>query len=130
MPTRVPPATLTPPRNRDAITTGLGAGTFGGIEVHDVIATPDSKYAILSLRYYYDAAQATAGTTGSTVAPGIKSSGVQLYDINNKKFIGNVTSTCGSSATQCHACDPGDSKTNPCDLRHSFQVKLVQIKMF
>lgn len=86
-----------------AITSGLGAGTFGGIEVHDVIATSDSKYAILSLRYYYDGAQATAGTTGSTVAPGIKSSGVQLYDINNKKFIGNVTSTCGSTATQCHA---------------------------
>ncbi len=82
-----------------ALTTGLGAGTYGGIEVHDVISTPDSKYAILSLRYYNDATQAAAGGAGK---PGIKSSGVQLYDINSKAFIGNVVPTCGSSATQCH----------------------------
>ncbi len=92
-----------------AITTGLGAGTYGGIEVHDVISTPDSKYAILSMRYYNDATQAAAGGAG---APGYKTSGVQLYDINNKAFIGNVTPTCGSSATQCHPA-AGDFSTRP-----------------
>ncbi len=90
-----------------AITTGLGAGTYGGIEVHDVISTPDSKYAILSLRYYTDQTQAQAGGAG---VPGYKTSGVQLYDINNKAFIGNVTPTCGSNAGQCHVA-AGDVTT-------------------
>ncbi len=76
-----------------AIASGLGAGTFGGIEVHDVIATPDSRYAILSLRYYTDALHASGG---------IKNSGVQLYDIANKTFIGKVATTCGL----CHASSP------------------------
>jgi len=79
-----------------AIASGLGAGTFGGIEVHDVTATPDSKYAILAVRYFADVNQKNAG---------IKSSGVQLYDINNKAFVGKVTPTCGASGTtnSCHA---------------------------
>lgn len=92
-------------------TTGtlLGAGTAGGVEVHGVTATPDSNYAILSLRYYADATQAAIGGAGH---PGIKTSGVQLYDINNKKFIGNVVPTCGSSATACHPAT-GDFTSRP-----------------
>jgi hypothetical protein len=82
-----------------AIASGLGAGTFGGIEVHDVISTPDSKYALLSVRFYSDHTQATFNGPG---VPGYKSSGVQLYDINNKQFVGNVVPTCGSSAVKCH----------------------------
>jgi hypothetical protein len=90
-----------------ALATGLGAGTYGGIEVHGVASTPDSKYAILSLRYYLNQTQAEAGGAG---VPGIKSSGVQIYDINNKAFVGNVVSTCGSSAVQCHPA-AGDFRT-------------------
>ena len=74
-------------------TVKLGSGTSGGIEVHDVIATPDGKYAILAIRYFSDSTNAGLG---------IKTSGVQLYDINNKKFIGGVVSTCGSNAAACH----------------------------
>jgi hypothetical protein len=72
-----------------AIASGLGAGTFGGIEVHDVTATKDSKYAILAVRYYFNADMATLG---------FKTSGVQVYDIKNKAFIGKVATTCGG----CH----------------------------
>ncbi len=71
----------------------LGSGAAGGVDLHDAIATPDGKYAILSMRYYSDTTQKNAG---------ILTSGVQLYDINNRKFVGNVVPTCGSSATQCH----------------------------
>ncbi len=96
------------------ITSGLGAGTWGGIEVHDVISTPDSKYAILSVRYYADQHQADqSAVVGGLQEPGIKTSGVQLYDINNKKFIGDVVPTCGSSATQCHAAvDPTNASND------------------
>jgi hypothetical protein len=93
--------------NPGQITSGLGAGTWGGIEVHDVISTPDSKYAILSVRYYADQTQAEANGAGH---PGIKTSGVQLYDINNKAFVGNVVSTCGGSGGNFTlACHPATS---------------------
>lgn len=84
--------------NPGAITSGLGAGTYGGIEVHDVIATPDSKYALLAVRYYANQMHAEANSP----LMGIKTSGVQLYDINNKKFVGNVAPTCGASVFGCH----------------------------
>jgi hypothetical protein len=86
-----------------AIASGLGKGSFGGVEVHDVISTPDSKYAIVNMRYYSD-------TTNVGVA--IKTSGVQLYDINNKAFIGSVTPTCGSNAGSCHVAT-GDFASRP-----------------
>lgn len=71
-----------------------GAGTMGGgkteVENHDVITTPDGKYAILAVRY--------ADAVGQK-----QISGVQLYDIANKKFIGGVANTCGLAS--CHAGD-------------------------
>jgi hypothetical protein len=86
-----------------AISSGLGKGTFGGIEVHDVISTPDSKYAIVNMRYFSDLANQ---------AGGVKTSGVQLYDINNKAFIGAVTPTCGANAGSCHPA-LGDFNNRP-----------------
>ena len=61
---------------------GFGGGKFG-LQAHDAISTPDSKYAIISM-YYVDECYDTGLT-----------SGVQLYDIANKKFIGGITPTCG-----------------------------------
>jgi hypothetical protein len=69
--------------------TNFGKGKTG-IENHDVTYTPDSKYAILAERYVDAAGQ-------------MKTSGVQLYDIAAKKFIGGISNTCGLSA--CHAPD-------------------------
>jgi hypothetical protein len=60
-----------------------------GYENHDAISTPDGKYAVLSLRTPY-------------VAPGTEQSimdgQIQLYDIANKKVVGNPTSVCRT----CH----------------------------
>jgi len=93
--------------------TTLGAGTFGGVEVHDVISTPDSKYAILSLRYYVDETQAGLGGAGH---PGLKTSGVQLYDIAKKKFLGNVVSTCGADNGSCHVATADFSSRPTCGI--------------
>lgn len=84
------------------ISSGLGAGTFGGIEVHDAIGTKNSDYAVVAVRYYAGSDEAAAG---------IKSSGVQLYDIKNKAFIGKVSTTCG----KCHngVLGVGDDTTRP-----------------
>ena len=85
-------------------TTGtvLGGG-LTGIDNHDAMTTPDGKYAILSLRYKESA--------GAKV-----SSGIQLYDIVNKKFIGGIASTCGADATNCHVA-AGDTKDrNMCGI--------------
>jgi Bacterial Ig-like domain (group 2) len=76
-------------------------GGMTGIEVHDVTYTPDSKYAILAIRYFADSTQESAG---------VKTSGLQLYDIANKTFIGGITNTCGLSA--CHD-KTGDGTTRP-----------------
>jgi hypothetical protein len=69
--------------------TNFGGGKTG-VENHDVTYTPDSKYAILAERYVDAAGQ-------------MKTSGLQLYDIAAKKFIGGITNTCGLSA--CHSPD-------------------------
>lgn len=95
--------------NNDTVKIGGGKT---GIENHDVMTTPDGKYALLSIRYYEDATQATAK---------VKTSGVQLYDIANKKFIGGIISTCGASAAACHP-SIGDGTTRPtCGLVGKFQ---------
>jgi len=74
--------------------TNFGKGKTG-IENHDVTYTPDSKYAILAERYVDAAGQ-------------MKTSGVQLYDIAAKKFIGGISNTCGLSA--CHAPDTSTAR--------------------
>jgi len=82
-------------------TVKIGGGKTG-IENHDVMVTPDGKYAILAIRYYSDATQ-----DGNN----IKTSGVQLYDIANKKVIGGAIPTCGSTAA-CHPAT-GDPTSRP-----------------
>jgi len=87
--------------NADA---NFGSGKTG-VENHDVTYTPDSKYAILAQRYVDAAGQ-------------MKISGVQLYDIATKKFIGGISNTCGLSA--CHA--PDTSMARPtCGIVGKFQ---------
>ncbi|MBI3591941.1 MAG: hypothetical protein HY099_00370, partial [Nitrospirae bacterium] len=61
----------------------------GGAENHDVIPTPDGKYAILSLRETF--ADAKEG-------PGIQDGTIQLFDIEAKKLVGKSVSTCAA----CH----------------------------
>jgi len=56
------------------------------IENHDAMPTPDSKYAILSLRYV----DSTSG--------GFQTGGLQLYDLTTMQPVGPVTSTCST----CH----------------------------
>ncbi len=58
-----------------------------GDEVHDVIATPDDKYGIATLRAKID-------QDGKKVMDGQ----IALYDIANNNWIGNATSTC----KHCH----------------------------
>lgn len=62
----------------------------GGSENHDVIPTPDGKYAVLTLRETF--ADAKEG-------PGIQDGMVQLYDITAKKLVGKTVSTC----LACHS---------------------------
>ncbi len=57
----------------------------GGLQNHDVMPTPDGKYAILSLRFQHANAEQ-------------QDSGLQLYDLTNKVAIGNPVSTCSG----CH----------------------------
>ncbi len=93
----------------DTDTVKIGGGKTG-IENHDVMTTPDGKYALLAIRYF-DAPSDT-----------YKSSGVQLYDIANKKFIGGIATTCGSSAAACHPAGAGDTANRPtCGLVGKFQ---------
>jgi hypothetical protein len=67
--------------------------TIGGskvsIENHDAMPTLDGKYAILALRFKYS-------------STGKQDSGIQLYDLANKKPIGEPVSTCN----RCH--NPGN----------------------
>ncbi len=62
-------------------------GTAGSIENHDAMPTPDSKYAILTIRY----ADATTG--------GFQTGGLQLYDLTTMQPVGPITPTCSG----CHA---------------------------
>jgi hypothetical protein len=57
-----------------------------GLENHDVMPTSDGKYAILALRFKY-------------TSTGKQDSGIQLYDLANKKTIGEPVSTCN----RCHS---------------------------
>jgi len=68
------------------------------IELHDAIATQDDKYALLTLRMPVKAAE---GEDGKPVMDGM----LMLYDIENKKTIGQGVSVCMS----CHA-DMSDLK--------------------
>ncbi len=49
-------------------------------ENHDAMATPDSKYAVLTLR--------------TAAGPKLKDGALQLYDINKKKLLGEPVSVC------------------------------------
>ncbi len=57
----------------------------GGVQAHDVMPTPDGKYAILSLRFQHANNEQ-------------EDSGIQLYDLTAKAAIGNPVSTCSG----CH----------------------------
>ncbi len=72
---------LTPLDNNMAI-----GGSYTGVENHDVMPTPDGKYAILSLRFKHAPTEQ-------------QDSGLQLYDLTNKTAIGNPVSTCST----CHS---------------------------
>jgi hypothetical protein len=65
--------------------TSIG-GSFVGVENHDVMPTPDGKYAILALRFKYSA-------TGKV------DSGLQLYDLTTKTAVGAPVSACNA----CHS---------------------------
>jgi hypothetical protein len=58
----------------------------GGVQAHDVMSTPDGKYALLSLRFQHANSEQ-------------QDSGIQLYDLANKAAIGNPVSTCSG----CHS---------------------------
>jgi hypothetical protein len=74
-------ATLDPLDNNTTI-----GGSFTAIENHDVMPTPDGKYAILALRFKH--------------APGEQQdSGLQLYDLAKKQAIGAPVSACNG----CHS---------------------------
>jgi hypothetical protein len=62
-------------------------GTAGSIENHDAMSTPDSKYAILTIRY------------ADSTTNGWQTGGLQLYDLTTMKPVGPVTPTCSG----CHA---------------------------
>jgi hypothetical protein len=62
-------------------------GTAGSVENHDALSTPDSKYAILTIRY-------ADSSTNS-----FQTGGLQLYDLTTMKPVGVVTPTCSG----CHA---------------------------
>jgi hypothetical protein len=62
-------------------------GTAGSVENYDALSTPDSKYAILTIRY-------ADSTTG-----GFQTGGLQLYDLTTMQPVGPVTPTCSG----CHA---------------------------
>lgn len=64
-------------------------GSYVGVENHDVMPTPDGKYAILALRFKYS-------------ATGKMDSGIQLYDLTNKTAVGAPVSACNG----CH--NPGN----------------------
>jgi hypothetical protein len=79
--------------------TGLG-GSFaaftsnGGVENHDVMTTPDGKYAILSLRFQHSNSEQ-------------QDSGLQLYDIANDTTIGDPVAVC----SRCHSAGTTARKT-------------------
>lgn len=83
-------ATLDPLDNN---TTIGGAYAANGVENHDVMPTPDGKYAILALRFRY--------TNG-----GWMDSGLQLYDLTAKHTIGNPVTTC----LTCHTGGAADDR--------------------
>ena len=83
-----------------------------GVENHDVTTTPDSKYAILALRYVDAAGQ-------------MKTSGVQLYDIAAKKFIGGISNTCGLCCMSCPRYEHGTT-----DLRRHWKIPIVFTNTF
>jgi hypothetical protein len=60
-----------------------------GGESHDLIPTPDSKYALLTLR------EKAKDKEGDTLVDGV----LQLYDIDNRKIVGKTASVCQA----CHS---------------------------
>jgi hypothetical protein len=85
--------------------TGLG-GSFaanGGVENHDVMTTPDGRYAILSLRFKHSSSEQ-------------QDSGLQLYDIANKATIGDPVGVC----SRCHSAATTARKT--CGIDGSLTV--------
>jgi len=57
----------------------------GAVENHDVIPTPDGKYAVLTLRETF---------ADKAEGPGITDGTVLLYDVTAKKIVGKSASTC------------------------------------
>ena len=70
-----------------AIATKSTTGTTGSVENHDAMPTPDSKYAILTIRY------------ADSTTNGFQTGGLQLYDLTAMKAVGPVTPVCSA----CHA---------------------------
>jgi hypothetical protein len=97
--------------------TTLGDKTIGAtsttgktslIENHDAMPTPDSKYAILTIRY----ADSTTGTH--------QTGGLQLYDLTTMKPVGPVVPTCSG----CHSDLTGNAKPhNLCGIDGKLSAK-------
>jgi Bacterial Ig-like domain (group 2) len=85
--TLVPITAGTSTQGDKSIATKSTTGTTGSVENHDAMSTPDSKYAILTIRY-------ADSTTG-----GFQTGGLQLYDLTAMKAVGPVTPVCSA----CHA---------------------------
>ena len=75
------------PKNIPQATYPVVVRSVAGGQNHDAIATPDSKYALLTVRV-------PLMNGKKPITDGV----VQLYDIQNKKFIGRPVSVCD----QCH----------------------------
>lgn len=83
-------------------------GPYHRVENHDVMPTPDGKYAILALRFAYEAGGKWDG-------------GLQLYDLENQTAVGSPVSACNG----CHnPANPGAVATDraSCGLDGSLTI--------
>ncbi len=75
---------------------------------HDAIPTPDSKYALLTLR---------ASNPEINTEEKIIDGWVQLYDIQNRKIVGEPTSVCWA----CHKDEGYDGKSILCGIEANWK---------
>ncbi|TAN40953.1 MAG: caspase family protein [Nitrospirae bacterium] len=60
-------------------------------QIHDLMPSPDNKYAIMAMRQATDARDDSGNTIRGKV---ITDGAIQLYDFNKRKIIGNQVSVC------------------------------------